>query len=132
MRRRLRLAAAVLVLGAAAVGLAAVLGAFDDEQADAQAVASRYAAALTDGSSRALAAVTCTPPSPQQAAVFDERAGGGMTWSLLRGPQVDGDLAHGTLRVVDGEQHRDYPFSLRQQDGSWCAHYNWSSLNTGG
>jgi len=128
------LAAAVLAVVHAAVGVAALLGAFDgDDEAEARATAQRYAAALTAGSSRALAAVACTPPSSRQAAAFDERAGSStMRWSVLQGPRVDDDIAHGTLRLVDGEQHRDYPFSLLRRDGSWCAHYNWSSLDTSG
>lgn len=128
------LAAAVLAVAAAAVGVAALLSAFDgDDEAEAHATAQRYAAALTAGSSQALAAVACAPPSPRQAAAFDERAGSGtIRWSVLHGPRVEDDMAHGTLRLVDGEQHRDYPFSLLRRNGSWCAHYNWSSLDTSG
>lgn len=133
MRRRVWLGLiAVPLAGGAIVGIAALAGAFDDAD-EAREVATRYAAALTAGSSESLAAVSCTDPSKREAAAFEARAGGNaMRWRVLHGPEVRDDTARGTLRVFDGDLHRDYPFSLEKRDGTWCAHFNWTRLGRGG
>lgn len=134
MTRRLVLVvgAAVVVL-AAGVGLAALLGAFDSPgDPRARAAAQQYAEALTEGSSRDLAAVTCDPPTPRQSKAFDARAGASaMRWSVLDRPNIDDDVAHVTLRAVDGEKHRDFPFTLHRRGEGWCAYFNWSRLDAG-
>ncbi|MGH3433300.1 MAG: hypothetical protein ACRDQB_10740 [Thermocrispum sp.] len=131
-RRRVLVTLAAVVVVGLAFGVAAALGAFGGAgDAAARSAAQRYADALNAGSSRQLAAVTCSPPSPSQAKAFDTRAGASdLRWSVLTGPRIDGDVAHVTLRAKDGGQHRDYPFTLHRRDEAWCAHFNWSRLDS--
>lgn len=124
---------AVLAVAVLGVGVAALLGAFDDEKAEARAVADRYAKALTSGSGDQLAAVACRRPTPRQLAAFESMAQDSMlSWSVLAEPEVADDVARATLRAVEGDRHQDYPISLHLRDGSWCANYNWSTLATPG
>lgn len=130
-RGRLLVVLAVCAVVAVGAGTAALLGAFDAAGADAaRSTAQRYSEALNSGSSRAMAAVTCSPPSPEQAKAFDARAGSSnLRWSVLESPRIDDDVAHVTLRAAEGDQHRDYPFTLHRRDDGWCAFFNWSRLD---
>lgn len=115
----------------AALLLGALTGCSGDaaEQQRAAVAAERYAAALSTGSSAAVAAVACAAPTPEQARAFDERAAGGQVrWAVLRPPEVDGDRADGVLRATDGARHKDYEFTLRARGEQWCARYNWTRL----
>lgn len=134
MTRRLVLGAGAAVVAlAVGLGLAALLGAFDSSgDPRARAAAQQYAEALTEGSSRDLAAITCDPPTRRQAKAFDIRAGAGaMRWSVLEGPNIEDDIAHVTLRAADGDRHRDFAFTLHRRGDSWCAYFNWSRLDAG-
>lgn len=122
-----------LVLAASAAAIGAWAGAFGDADRDDRdeiaAVAERYADALTSGKSRRLAAVTCRRPTEAQATAFERRAGGGgLRWLVHRQPTLEDDVASGTLRAIDGTEHRDYPFTVHRQEDGWCAHFDWGSL----
>lgn len=125
----LALAACVVV----AVGAAALAGAFDDDgSAEAEATAQAYSDALNNGVSDELAGVTCAQPNAAQASAFDRRAGSStLRWSVLDAPRIEDDIAHVTLRAVDGKRHRDYPFTLHRRDDGWCAFFNWARLDAG-
>lgn len=132
MTRGRLIVAAVLLVAGLHIGVAALAGAFDDDEDEARDAAERYAKALTDGSGQALTALACRRPSPGEVKAFEAMAkGSALKWRVLAPPQIDehdGAVARGTLRATERGRHQDYPFSLHLRDGAWCANYNWSTL----